>query len=78
VGVIALSTVVMRFGMCGPCFGIVNPDAAMRAKALLPAGRQACIGGPRGLRYSSIQNHSSDCAFRGESPLSGAVASCSQ
>jgi hypothetical protein len=65
-------------GMCSPCFGIVNPDAATRAKASSPAGRQACIGGPRGLRYSSIQNHSSDCAFRGESPLSGAVASCSQ
>jgi hypothetical protein len=64
----------MRFGMCSPCFGIVNPDAAMRAKALSPAG----FGRSRGLRDSSIQNHSSDCAFRGESPLSGAVASCSQ
>jgi hypothetical protein len=108
-GVIALSTVVMRFrafcseslprtrcgvdtgsreenasnkeaeppfrfnrnggsGLRGPCFGIVNPDAAMRAKALSPAGR--------GPRDSSNQNHSTDCAFGGEKPLSPAVASC--
>jgi hypothetical protein len=85
VGVIALSTVVMRFrafsseslprtrcgvdtgsreenasnkeagppfrlnrnggaGMRGPCFGIVNPDAAVRGKA---RRRQACFGSSR-------------------------------
>jgi hypothetical protein len=27
---------------------------------------------------SSIQNHGTDCAFRGEEALSGAVASCAQ
>jgi len=65
--------------MCGPCFGIVNPDAAMRPKIVTGSAdmlRQARFDGSRGLRDSSIQNHSKDCAFRGESPLSDIVASC--
>jgi hypothetical protein len=69
------------FGMCGRCFGIVNPDAAMRAKVVAGSAdmlRQARFDGSSGLRDSSIQNHSKDCAFRGESPLSDTVASCRQ
>jgi hypothetical protein len=55
-------------GMLGRCFGIVNPGAAVR--------RQGCA--PRRVGDSSIQNHGTDCAFRGEEALSGAVASCAQ
>ncbi len=37
--VIALSTVVMRFGTRGPCSGIINPDAV--ARDAVPPGRRA-------------------------------------
>jgi hypothetical protein len=50
------------------CFGIVNPAT--------PPRRQG--GASRRVGNSLNQNHSSDCAFYGESPLSRAVASCSQ
>jgi hypothetical protein len=70
--VIALSTVVMRFGMRGRCFGIVNPDETAHER-LAVGWTSRCD-----LRDSSIQNHSSDCAFCGEEPLSAAVASSSQ
>ena len=54
--------------MHGRCFGIVNPAT--------PRWRQG--GASRRVGNSLNQNHSSDCAFCGESPLSRAVASCSQ
>lgn len=70
--VITLSTAVMRFRRVFATFHITSAPGTI-ARIMLN-GAQTRGGAPS----SSIQNHGMDCRVTGQSPLSGAAASCPQ